>query len=113
MKKIIKTILCVFAIVLTVAFPALISKSVKDGIALCLYTLVPALLPFMLIVNIMQKHDLCSQISYILKPIFFKFSMFLFIIFFSSQEAGAIIPKVEFLLRCFPFINRKSTPIKF
>ena len=75
MKKIIKTILCVFAIVLTVAFPALISKSVKDGIALCLYTLVPALLPFMLIVNIMQKHDLCSQISYILKPIlkiFFK-----------------------------------------
>ena len=77
MKKIIKTILCVFAIVLTVAFPALISKSVKDGIALCLYTLVPALLPFMLIVNIMQKHDLCSQISYILKPIlkiFFKIS---------------------------------------
>ena len=38
---------------------------------------VPALLPFMLIVNIMQKHDLCSQISYILKPIlkiFFKIS---------------------------------------
>jgi hypothetical protein len=68
MKKFIETLFCVFAIVLIIAFPSLITESVKSGITLCLYTLIPALLPFLLIVNSMQKYNLCSYLSYITKP---------------------------------------------
>lgn len=69
MKKVVGTFLCIFAIILIISFPAFITESVKNGIILCLYTVIPSLLPFMLIVNIMQKYNLCSYLSYIIKPI--------------------------------------------
>lgn len=69
MKKIIETFFCIFTIILIISFPTFITDSVKNGIILCLYTVIPALLPFMLIVNIMQKYNLCGYLSYITKPI--------------------------------------------
>ncbi len=68
MKKLTGTFFCIIAIILILSFPKIITESVKDGIILCLYNVLPALLPFMLIVNIMQKYDYCRYISYITKP---------------------------------------------
>ena len=69
MRKFTETFFCILAIILIISFPSLITQSVKEGIVLCIYTVIPALLPFMLIVNFMQKHNLCSYLSFIIKPL--------------------------------------------
>lgn len=44
----------------------------ETGIKLNLYSVIPSLLPFMVLTNIMLKYNLCEYISYIFKPILSK-----------------------------------------
>lgn len=72
MKKLLFTILSVFVGILIIIFPQTIKQGVTLGINLTLYSVIPALLPFMLLTNIMIKNDLCRYISYFLYPILSK-----------------------------------------
>ena len=49
-----------------------ITNYVILGIKICLYSVIPSLLPFMLITNYMQAHNLCTTVSAIFHPIFNK-----------------------------------------
>lgn len=69
MKKKILLLLCFIAAILIIKFPTLVTNGVIKGIKLSLYSVIPSLLPFMLMCNILVKYDLCNYISYFLKPV--------------------------------------------
>ena len=47
-----------------------ITNYVILGIKICLYSVIPSLLPFMLITNYMQAHNLCTTVFYHISPHF-------------------------------------------
>lgn len=72
MKKTLLTILCLTAILIILFSPQIVIEGVRQGIKLNLYSVIPSLLPFMVLTNIMLKYDLCQYISYFFKPILSK-----------------------------------------
>ena len=66
-KKLFFTFLC-----LILAFRQTVTEGVTAGIKLSIYSVLPSLLPFMLITNIMIKYDLCQYISYLFQPVLSK-----------------------------------------
>lgn len=89
MKKLYLLIFCALCITLTLAFPAEISTGIKKGIKLSLYSVIPSLLPFILITNYMYEKGLCHYIGKLLYP--------LLNIFFKITTNGAYIILVGFL----------------
>lgn len=71
MKKI-GAFLCIISLILTLVFSMATITGMKNGIKICLYTLVPSFFPFLLITNIMLKYDLVKYISCIFAPVFKK-----------------------------------------
>lgn len=72
MKKVLLTFLCIFAIVIILLSPQTVIDGVRTGIELNLYSVIPSLLPFMVLTNIMLKYNLCEYISCIFKPVLSK-----------------------------------------
>lgn len=72
MKRLFLTVLCVIAIFIILACPEMVTNGVRQGIKLNLYSVIPALLPFMVLTNIMIKYNLCEYISYLFKPVLSK-----------------------------------------
>lgn len=69
MKRFFLTLLCVISIFIVLAYPTIVTEGVRQGIKLNLYSVIPSLLPFMILTNIMIKYNLCEYISYIFKPV--------------------------------------------
>lgn len=69
MKKILLTILCIIAILIILLSPQIVIDGVRQGIKLNLYSVIPSLLPFMVLTNIMLKYNLCEYISYFFNPV--------------------------------------------
>lgn len=69
MKKILLTIISLFSAYLLIRYSEVTKAGVILGIKLSLYSVIPALLPFILLTNVMIKLDLCKYISYILHPV--------------------------------------------
>lgn len=77
MKKLLLTGICIFSVFVILTSPEVITEGVRQGIKLVLYSVIPALLPFIMITNIMMKYNLCEYISFLFYPVFskiFKFS---------------------------------------
>ncbi len=72
MKKTLLTILCLVATLIILLSPQTVIEGVRTGIKLNLYSVIPSLLPFMVLTNFMVKYDLCQYISYIFKPVLSK-----------------------------------------
>lgn len=73
MKKLFLTVACIFSIFVILSSPQIIASGVRLGIKLNLHSVIPALLPFMVLTNIMMKYNLCEYISFIFYPILSKF----------------------------------------
>lgn len=67
MKKILSFICIAIAIIILIE-PQTVTTGVKKGIELSIYSVIPALFPFMLLTNYMITHDLCQYISYFFYP---------------------------------------------
>ena len=89
MKKLYLLIFCALCITLTLAFPVEISAGIEKGISLSLYSVIPSLLPFILITNYMYEKGLCYYIGKLLYP--------LLNFFFKVTINGAYIILVGFL----------------
>lgn len=72
MKRLILTIACIAAIFIILTSPELVTSGVLQGIKLNLYSVIPALLPFIVLTNIMIKHNLCEYISFVFRPVLSK-----------------------------------------
>lgn len=72
MKRLFLTIICMVAIFIILGFPEMTTSGVRQGIKLNLYSVIPSLLPFMVLTNIMIKYGLCEYISFIFKPVLSK-----------------------------------------
>lgn len=72
MKKIIITTICISSIIIILANPLVITEGVIIGIKLSLYSVIPALLPFMIISNIMLENNCCQYLSMLFYPILSK-----------------------------------------
>lgn len=72
MKRLSLTLLCIFAIIIILTYPTIVTEGVRQGIKLNLYSVIPSLLPFMILTNIMIKYNLCEYITFIFKPILTK-----------------------------------------
>lgn len=72
MKRLFLTIICGIAIFIILVSPELITDGVRQGIELSLYSVIPSLLPFMVLTNIMLKYNLCEYISYLFNPLLSK-----------------------------------------
>lgn len=89
MKKLYLLIFCALCITLTLTFPVEISAGIKKGTILSLYSVIPSLLPFILITNYMYEKGLCYYIGKLLYP--------LLNFFFKVTINGAYIILVGFL----------------
>lgn len=67
MKKLLSFICIAIAIIILLE-PQTVTTGVKKGIELSIYSVIPALFPFMLLTNYMISHDLCQYISYFFYP---------------------------------------------
>lgn len=67
MKKLLSFICITIAIIILLE-PQTVTTGVKRGIELSIYSVIPALFPFMLLTNYMISHDLCQYISYFFYP---------------------------------------------
>lgn len=67
MKKLLSFICIVIAIIILLE-PQTVTAGVKKGIELSIYSVIPALFPFMLLTNYMISHNLCQYISYFFYP---------------------------------------------
>lgn len=63
-------ILLAVVIVLFILFPAMISQGAKLGLTLWLHTVLPALLPFMILSNFMIKQNITGAVSRVVYPVF-------------------------------------------
>lgn len=72
MKKFFITTLCIISVIIILTNPLVITNGVISGIKLSLYSVIPALLPFMIISNIMLENDCCQYISILFYPILSK-----------------------------------------
>ena len=68
MKKLFLSVLCILSVFIILLSPQTVMEGVRNGIRLNLYSVIPSLLPFMVLSNIMLKYNLCQYISYIFKP---------------------------------------------
>ena len=71
-KKYVYSFVCLFIMACCIIYSVNITNYVILGIKICLYSVIPSLLPFMLITNYMQAHNLCTTVSAIFHPIFNK-----------------------------------------
>ena len=71
-KKYVYSVVCLFIMACCIIYSVNITNYVIWGIKICLYSVIPSLLPFMLITNYMQAHNLCTTVSAIFHPIFNK-----------------------------------------
>lgn len=71
-KKYVYSFVCLFIMACCIIYSVNITNYVILGIKICLYSVIPSLLPFMLITNYMQAHNLCTTVSAIFYPIFNK-----------------------------------------
>lgn len=71
-KKFLYAFICLFIMACCIIYSSSIGSYVVSGIKICLYSVIPSLLPFMLITNYMQAHNLCTTVSAIFHPIFKK-----------------------------------------
>lgn len=69
MKKIL-VFLCLSAVLLSLAFPESTALGVKNGINISLYSAIPSLMVFILIINFMLKNNLCNYLSFFMYPLF-------------------------------------------
>lgn len=86
-------------IILFILFPAMISQGAKLGLTLWLHTVLPALLPFMILSNFMIKQNITGAVSRIAYPLFARG--------FGVSRAGCY-PAVIGLLSGYP-IGAKTT----
>lgn len=70
MKKILLYILIIFSTAVLFLFPSWCADGVKLGINLLLYSLLPAILPFMLFSNFLIKSDISHLAGAIIHPLF-------------------------------------------
>lgn len=68
MKKNILSFICVTIAIFILLEPQIVTSGIKKGIELSIYSVIPALFPFMLLTNYMISHDLCQCISYFFYP---------------------------------------------
>lgn len=68
MKKILLSFICVIIAIFILLEPQIVTSGIKKGIELSIYSVIPALFPFMLLTNYMISHDLCQCISYFFYP---------------------------------------------
>lgn len=68
MKKILLSFICIIIAILILLEPQIVTSGVKKGIELSIYSVIPALFPFMLLTNYMISHNLCQYISYFFYP---------------------------------------------
>lgn len=68
MKKYILSFICVTIAIFILLEPQIVTSGIKKGIELSIYSVIPALFPFMLLTNYMISHDLCQCISYFFYP---------------------------------------------
>ena len=69
-KKYVYSFVCLFIMACCIIYSVNITNYVILGIKICLYSVIPSLLPFMLITNYMQAHNLCTTVSAIFHPYF-------------------------------------------
>lgn len=72
MKKIISSIICVLIAIAILIKPQIVTSGIIKGMELSIYSVIPALFPFMLLTNYMISHNLCQCISYFFYPILSK-----------------------------------------
>lgn len=99
MNRKILTILLGMIIVLFVLFPNMICQGAKTGLVLWFDTVLPALLPFMILSNFMIKQNITESVSRIVYPVFSRL--------FGLTRAGCY-PAVIGLLSGYP-IGAKTT----
>lgn len=68
MKKKLLSFICVTIAFFILLEPQIVTNGIKKGIELSIYSVIPALFPFMLLTNYMISHDLCQCISYFFYP---------------------------------------------
>ena len=61
-KKYVYSFVCLFIMACCIIYSVNITNYVILGIKICLYSVIPSLLPFMLITNYMQAHNLCTTV---------------------------------------------------
>lgn len=71
MKKILSFV-CILIAIIILLEPQLVTTGIKRGIELSIYSVIPALFPFMLLTNYMIAHNLCQYISYFFYPVLSK-----------------------------------------
>lgn len=72
MKRQFLTVICIFSIGVILACPESVTSGVRQGIRLNLSAVIPALLPFMVLTNIMIRYQLCDSVSFFFYPILSK-----------------------------------------
>lgn len=68
MKKKLLSFICIAIAFFILLEPQIVTNGIKKGIELSIYSVIPALFPFMLLTNYMISHDLCQCISYFFYP---------------------------------------------
>lgn len=68
MKRILLSFICIVIATIILLEPQIVTSGIKKGIELSIYSVIPALFPFMLLTNYMISHDLCQCISYFFYP---------------------------------------------
>lgn len=68
MRKKLLSFICIIIAVIILLEPQTVTNGIKKGIELSIYSVIPALFPFMLLTNYMISHNLCQYISYFFYP---------------------------------------------
>lgn len=89
-------------IILFVLFPAMISEGAKRGLSLWFHTVLPALLPFMILSDFMIKQNISGMVSSVFYPVFAKC--------FGLSKAGCY-PAVIGLLSGYPVGAKTATQL--
>ncbi len=72
MKNKLLTVICIIIAVIILTEPQIVTAGMKKGIELSVYSVIPALFPFMLLTNYMICNNLCQYISYVFYPLLSK-----------------------------------------
>ncbi len=70
MKKYLATVLSLFGIGSLIIQSDFFANSIRSGMKLCFYQVIPALLPMILLSNFMLRENLCPVLSKLLHPVF-------------------------------------------
>lgn len=69
-KKLLSSLICLIIMSFCIISSKNIGSFIVSGIKLCLYCVIPSLLPFMLITNYMLSHNLCHIVAAVFYPFF-------------------------------------------